>query len=131
MPYQSKPKIYNSGYTLELIEEDIVCLVLDGTKLIEKEDAIQIRDLVLELVDNKKFKVLIDFRGVNSATNMEARKFVSNNKNFKYLKICEAFITDSFSTSMLIGMYIKLFTPKTPTKSFSNFDAAIKWVKSF
>lgn len=106
-------------------------MVLDGTKLIEKEDAIHIRDLVLELVENKKFKVLIDFRGVSSATNMEARKFVSNNKNFKNLKICEAFITDSFSTSMLIAIYIRLFSPKTPTKSFSNFDEAIKWVKSF
>ena len=130
MVVEKQHKIYKAGYTLELIGGDILYLIFDGTVKVDLAKAKIIRDVVLDMCKGNLFKTIVDFRGVSGVTNQEARQFMSKNENFKNLKLCDAFITDSFSTSVIIGMYIKLFTPKTPTKTFSNFDEALKWVES-
>ena len=91
----------------------------------------KLRDEVLKLVKGKSFKTIIDFRNVSSVTTVETRKFMSNNENFNNLKLCDSFITNSYTTSMLIGFYLKIFKPAVVTKSFSTFGDALDWVEKF
>lgn len=124
-------KTYHSGFTIEYINNDIIYIVFDGTVRVDLTKAKKIRDLVMDIVKNKDFKTIVDFRGVFGVTDQNAREFMSKKEHFNNQKLCDAFITDSFSTNMLIGVYIKVFNPSIPTKTFSSFDEARGWVKNF
>lgn len=124
-------KIFNAGYSIELLQDNVIYLIFDGTVQIGIERAKNIRDTVMELVSSNKFSTIVDFRGVSGVTNLEAREFMANCEHFNFQKTCDAFLTDSFSTNMLISTYIKIFKPKIPTEIFDNFDEALAWVKSF
>lgn len=124
-------KIYKSGYTLELINSNTIYLKIDGTSKIDLSKAETITNEALLLVDNKPFKNIVDFGNNSGILTNEAKKYIATNKTLKELKICDALITSSFTTSILIGIYINIFSPTTPTKTFSNFDEAISWVNTF
>lgn len=119
------------GYKLELLDDNVIYLVLDKMCKIGLIEAKVLREEVLIIANEKPFRTIVDFRGVTGVTNQEARQFMSLNENFKNLKLCDAFITESYSTSMLIGFYLKIFKPNVPTKSFSTFDEAFSWVNNF
>ena len=131
MHIDKEHRIYNAGYTLELLADDIVYIAFDGVTVIDLEIAKRIKEFVLELVEGRKFKSILDFRGVEGVTNMDSRKYMADNNNFNNLKICDAFVTDKVSTNLLIAMYLKLFTPETPTEVFGNMEDAKEWVNSF
>lgn len=116
---------------MELLPDNTLYLNFDGTKYIDEVEVIKIKELALDLVDYKPFKNIVNFGGKSGILSNEAKKFISSDSDFKRLKICDALITSSFTTTVLIGFYIKLFNPVTPTKSFSTFDEALSWVESF
>lgn len=118
-------------YKLELLDNSVVYLLFNEGCEINLIKAKKLRDEVLKLVKGKSFKTIIDFRNVSSVTTVETRKFMSNNENFNNLKLCDSFITNSYTTSMLIGFYLKIFKPAVVTKSFSTFGDALDWVEKF
>ena len=124
-------RIVKVGYSIDLFPDNIMHLIFDGTAKVDLNKAKEIRDDVLMLSKGEKFRGILDFRGVSGVTTLESRQFMSKEENFNNLKICDAFVTVSYTTSILIGIYIKLFTPNTPTKAFSNLDDALTWIKYF
>ena len=124
-------KIYKAGYTLELISTNTLYLKFDGTSKIDLTKVKDMKSIVLEQLNHKPFKNIVDFGSNSGILTNEAKQFIAKDKDYNRLKICDALITNSFTTSVLIGIYINLFKPKTPTKTFSNFDDALKWVSSF
>lgn len=123
--------IIKNGYSLELYSGNLIHLKFEPNAKVDLEKAKQIRDNALLLAKGENFKGILDFRGVSNVTSVESREFMSNPVNFNNLKVCDAFITDTYTTSFLIGIYIKVFAPKTPTKAFSNFEKALKWAQTF
>lgn len=124
-------KIYKPGYTLELMDNNVLYLKIDGTAKITLDKVKELKKIVLEVVENNRFKNIVDFGKNSGVLTTEAKKFIANDKEFIKLKICDALITSSFTTSFLIGAYINIFKPKTPTKTFSDFDSALEWANKF
>ena len=58
----------------------------------------------------------------------EAKNYVAHDPQFNGVKICDAFVIDSYISSILAGIYLRFFKPLTKTKVFSKLDDAIGWV---
>ena len=126
-----KGKIEKPGYSIELISNDIIYVKFDGSVKIDLPKAKVLKQEILQLVNNKPFKNLVEFNNKSGILTSEAKKFNAFDLDFKRLKICEALVTKSFSTAMLIGFFLKVVVPKTPTKAFTHYKDALIWFRTF
>ena len=81
----------------------------------------------IEFISNEKRKVITDFTGLKNVFDEPSRKFVANDEALNKVKISDAFVIDSYVSSMLAGIYLRLFKPLTITKVFSNFEDTYRW----
>ena len=119
------------GYVMDFYPDNIVYVKFDGATKITLDKIKELKKDGFDQFKGKKFRSITDFRNTIDVLTDEAKKFVANDPEFNKFKICEALITTSFLTSFLFGIYLKVFKPKTITKSFSNFDDALKWIEKF
>lgn len=124
-------KILKEGYSIELISDDILHLKIDGSCEIDLAKAKEIKVLVLELIENKPFKNLVEFNNKPGILSSEAKSFIANDPDFARLKLCDALITKSLAISVLIGLYVKFFKPITTTRSFTDYRDALIWARTF
>ena len=119
--------INKKGYSIDLYPDNIIHLKFDGKEKITLEKMIEVKNVGLEFLKYQKFKSIVDFRGVSGILSEKAKKYVANDPEFNHYKICDAILTNSYTTSFLIGIYLQFFKPKSLTKAFSNFDDAFEW----
>ena len=124
-------KISNPGYTIEFIDVNTILTTIDGTKTIDLNEAKKLKVIALNFCNNKPFKNIVNFGNHTKILTTEAKEFIASDKDYQRLKICDALITNSLVTTLLIGVYTKFLLNKTPTKTFSNFKDANDWVNTF
>ena len=128
---QTTDRIYKAGYTIESLSENTLYLKIDGTSKIDLKEAQEIKKLALKILGGQPFKNMVDFGNNSGVLTTEAKRFIASDPDLQKLKICDALITNSLTTTILIGAYIRLFNPVTPIKTFDNLTDAKAWVEIF
>ena len=116
-------------YTLELIEEGIVLLqYFDGVK----SDLAMEKDIMkrsLELSNGGRFYNIIAMKDMLGSMTDEAMEFSAKDEKWAHLRICDAIFTNSLVVSFIVGTYIKIYKPITPTQVFNKYEDALAWAK--
>ena len=87
-----------------------------------------IKVLMTEYTYERPYKMVIDLSAENCKISQEAMNYISENVDVDPLKLKEAIIVNSYMKSLLIGVYMRINKPKTPTKSFSSMEKALEWI---
>lgn len=107
--------LFNDTYLLQF-EDDLV-------------DAIEIDGAFIQLVNNKKFSVILDTRNKYSSITNEARHFFATDPNILPLRRKIAIVVNNMPTKLLANFFIQFNKPQTPTKLFTDYEKAIEWFK--
>lgn len=101
--------------------------ILNGVRL-DYEDAVDNALVIKKLTKATKVLKLIDAR-LTFRIDKKAREFV-NRVDLKQT-LARAVVKGSALSSLLLNFFIALSKPQTPTKVFSDYDEAYKWLLGF
>jgi hypothetical protein len=114
--------------TIYVDENDIMHIEMhEGIKL-DYEDALDNYLVMKNLSDNKPVLKLLDSRN-NWKVDAKAREFITSKEVRENTK-ARAVVKNSFVSIILAGLFAKLNAPKVPTKVFTDYDEAYKWLLS-
>ncbi|NQX97414.1 MAG: hypothetical protein HRT73_05980 [Flavobacteriales bacterium] len=120
-------KIELEKVSIELLAPHIVLVTPKNDCIIEVEDIKKIKETNLKITNGKKYGV-ISYTGINSSVSTEGRKYLASRKIEKN-KLAAAYIITQLPQRLLFNFFIKFNKPSVLTKSFSEQQAALKWVK--
>lgn len=109
-------------------ENDVLHMVMrEGVKL-DYEDALDNFLVIRTLSAGKPVLKLIDSRN-SWSIDKKAREFVKG-KEVLENTVARAVVKNSFISILMAGFFAKLNAPKVPTKVFTDYDEAYKWLIS-
>lgn len=117
--------------TAEIFKDDdgiIHIRILNGV-CIDMEDAIDNFLVVRNLSQEKRVVKLIDGRA-DWSIDIAARKFIAG-KVVQGKTIARAVVLKSLFKRAICNYFIRLHRIKSPTKIFTDYDAAINWLKEY
>lgn len=83
--------------------------------------------VTFQMTEGRKSPVLIDSRTLFTTT-LEARTYsAAHAKNFR---VAQAILIDSLAMRIMANFYVNFNKPGVPTKLFTSFDEAVKWLMS-
>jgi hypothetical protein len=107
-------------------ENEILHFVMVENVHLDYEDAIDNALVIKKLSAGKPTLKLVDAR-VNWTMDKKAQTFLRSNK-VKEKTIARAVVKNSFIDSLLINFFSGLSKPKVPTKIFTSYGDAYKWL---
>jgi hypothetical protein len=113
--------------TIHKDENNILHIVMHANVRLDHEDAVDNALVIKSFTKGKKTLKLIDARA-NFSMDKKAKQFV-NTIDVKQT-IARAVLKGSLS-SLVLSFFTQLSKPETPTKIFSNYDEAYKWLLEF
>jgi hypothetical protein len=122
-------KIELKHSTVELLNKEIIHIHLKAGSNIELSDALLILEAMGKIGDGKKYPVLID-AGEFTSVDKEVRIFSASEASNVYT-LADAIAYCNLAQKLLSEFYIKNNHPAVPTKSFSEKEEAITWLKTF
>jgi|GEM_PF-2693190 len=84
----------------------------------------------LEMVGETPFYLLVDARDIYSSMDHEARKYISEHKEYNRLNIAQAIVVNNMPIRLIASAYYKFYPHANPVKIFSKMDEAKKWLFS-
>ena len=114
--------------TIFLDENGILQILIHPDIRIDYEDALDNALVIKNLTNNVSALKLIDMR-TNCIIEKKAQKFIDSNE-IKYKTIARAVIKNSVLNSLVINFFMKLNQPETPTRFFTNYPDAYRWLLS-
>jgi hypothetical protein len=115
--------------TVSLLDENIIHIHIKTAREIELSDAVYIVEAMGKLGNGKKYPILID-AGSFSSVDKEARIFSAAAESNIYT-MADALAYCNLAQKLLADFYIKYNKPVIPTRSFSDKEEAIAWLKTF
>ena len=109
-------------------ENGILLLQFENGAHLDLEETIKFVSFGMEFINFEQRRIITDFIGRKNVFTEEAKNYVAHDPQFNGVKICDAFVIDSYISSILAGIYLRFFKPLTKTKVFSKLDDAIGWV---
>jgi hypothetical protein len=109
-------------------ENNILQIIIHKDVTIDYEDAIDNALVIKSLTNNAPSLKLIDMR-LNCSIDKKAEKFVKSNE-VKYKTIARAIIKGSVLNRLVISFFVKINKPETPTRIFTDYNEAYKWLLS-
>ena len=107
---------------------DILHIIMHDGVCLDLEDAVDNALVIRNLSKETKVLKLIDAR-VSFSIDKKTREFVKS-VDLKQT-IARAVVKGSIISTMLINFFTGISKPKIPTKIFSDYDEAYKWLLSF
>lgn len=98
--------------------------------MITLEDQKEITKIRKQLFGDNPYATLIDLREEKVNLTQEAKKYVTDNKHIRRLRIAEVLLVKSFVQKMGIHSYIKIFRSKDNITVMTNEDNAIHWLSA-
>lgn len=108
-------------------EDGILLLQFKIDAHLDLEETIKFVAYGMEFINFEPRRIITDFIGRKNVFTEEAKNYVAHDTQFNCIKICDAFVIDSYISSILAGVYLRFIKPLTKTKVFSNLDDAIEW----
>ena len=100
-------------------------VMIEGVHL-DYEDAIDNALVIKKLTNGKPTLKLVDARA-NWTIDAKAQTFIRSNE-VKDLTIARAVVKNSIFDAILTNFFTKLNRPRVPTKIFTNYEEAYKWL---
>ena len=123
--------IVKDGYSYKVYPNNIIYIKYDDGVFVDIHLMKEVVNVILNTFKNQKFRTVIDFSNNTGKMSEEAKRFSASDEKLNKYKTCEALVTNSYTISILIGLYVSFFKPKSPTKSFSKINDALEWVLTF
>ena len=121
-------KITHHKFTIELIKENFLSLIIHENEIIEADDIHLIYQGYEQLIGNNEYVVAI-YGNAFSSISEEARAIaVSQYASRKRKKV--AFISDNLAHIIIIKFFIQWNKPTTPIKMFKSEQKAFDWLES-
>jgi len=114
--------------TIFMDDNNVLHIIMIKSVRLDHEDALDNALVIKRLTQGNKALKLIDAR-LNFTMDKKARTFV-NSVDLKQT-IARAVVKGSAFSSLMLTFFTKLNKPKTPTKIFSDYDEAYKWLLTF
>ncbi|MGE0568552.1 MAG: hypothetical protein AB7O73_11425 [Bacteroidia bacterium] len=114
--------------TIHIDDNNILHIVMRDNVRLDYEDAIDNALVIKKLTEGKKALKLIDAR-LKFSMDKKARKFI-NEVDLKQT-LARAVVKGSVVNSLLPNFFMSLSKPETPTKIFSDYNEAYKWLLEF
>lgn len=118
-----------SGGEITLIDKRILCIVWDADHEVTVDDIKEVTNIRKELIGEQTYCSLIDVTKDFLNFSPEAKTFVAQNEAINGLRKAEALLVRNKAQQLGVELYIKLFKPKSKTKTFTNKESAITWLK--
>lgn len=115
--------------TIFMDENDILHIVPHEGVHVDYEDILDIYLVIKRVTKNKPVLKLIE-SARNWSLDKKARNFIAS-KDIKEKTIARAIIKNSLINTVLLSFFLKLNRSKVPTKAFTKYDDAYKWLLSF
>jgi len=94
-----------------------------------KDDIREIENAIGELTERQKALTLLvasDYTMMDA----EAREFLATPESGAYSR-AKAYVIKSMAQRLIMNFLIQVSAPKTPSKFFTEIDAALNWLKTF
>jgi hypothetical protein len=114
---------------LSLHSDDILHIAIKPNVTLSLKDGESIVKGFREIGGGRKF-LLLFIAGLDTSATTEARYYASSPEANQYT-IASAFVVTSIPQKVLGNAYITFNKPGTPTKIFTDYDDAVKWLYSF
>ena len=124
-------KIETKKATISLLEDRIICLEFRSNVEFKVSDAKLVNKAFTELAKEEPFCSLVDGRNTFGIISKEAREHFAENKALSKQRLAEALIIDNLANRFLANFYITFNRSNNPCKVFTDYDAAIDWLRTF
>lgn len=120
----------NTNITKVFIDnEGIVNVKLIDKIDIHQHDVEDAHNAVSKLTNGGRYCTIFDARNITIGhVSSKAFRYHSIN-NFNKNKMGEAIVLNSIGIRILANFYLNVFKPEVPTKIFTNFEEARKWLR--
>ncbi|MGZ3883709.1 MAG: DUF7793 family protein [Bacteroidia bacterium] len=110
-----------------VIEKPVfLCRLLPDTE-VDVEDVDKNTDAVMEMAGGERYAVLVDAR-VPVQITAKAMEHAQQPRSYINL-IAQAILVNSLANRLIGNFIIKFHRPASPTRLFSDYDAALNWLK--
>ena len=117
-----------SGGIVKKMNDVIMYIRFDKDHEVLVEDVKDITRVRKKLFGSSNYCSLIDVRKDFLSFSDEAKKHVSQNPKINALRISEALLVRNFGQKLGVDIYIRLFKPGSPSRSFVSEEKAINWL---
>jgi hypothetical protein len=112
---------------LVLRPDGILVMYCDEDTIYEVEQIKEVVEATGKLTGGKKCAQLT-IAGKYSSVTRETRDFIATDEAVKYTS-AEAYVIQSLAQRILGNFYLKFYTPKVPTRVFTDVEKAEEWLK--
>lgn len=112
----------------KLNEQVILIRYKDGAH-VNLEDANDVIDACLELMEKRKFLALVDLRNMGGTLGKEAGDYLAKNEKFNTYLRAQALVVNNLALQLVARFYIMINKPVAEAKIFSNLEKAMKWLE--
>ncbi len=128
-PMKAIKSIHQELYHLSLLEDNVVYVDFLQDCDIDISLSKTLIEQALILTENKPFKGLYNLHSFKISSDKTTQQYLASNKRVQESKLKEALIMNSFTLSLLAGVYLRIYQPATPTKCFAQTADGLKWLK--
>lgn len=94
---------------------------------VDIEETKKIMNLSAEMVDKKRFYVLVDARDIFVSVDHKSRKYMAEHEVNKY-NIAQAMVVNNMPVRMIANFYLRFYKHAYPMKVFKNINKARAWL---
>ena len=123
-------KIVHTNVAHIQLIDDYLLTEFDDMCTIDVDEAKEMTKLTLKLCEGKPYPFITSMLGITVNINSDARDFFANNEDINSIRTMQAIIVNNTPSKLVANFFIKYHKPAVKTKLFTNFDEALKWVRS-
>jgi hypothetical protein len=112
------------------LKEDYVHIQFRDMSIIGLEESKKVADLIIELCAGTPYPFITNGLGITIRMNNEARDFFASYPPLTKVRKAQALLVNNMPSKLLANFFIKYHKPVNPTKIFTDFDEALKWIRS-
>lgn len=123
-------KIKSSNSALVELEDNYIHIRFNDMSIIGIDEAKQVADDIIELCDGTPYPFITNGLGITIRMNKNARDFFASYEPLVKVRKSQALLVNNTPSKLLANFFIKYHKPVNPTKIFTKYDEALKWIKS-
>ena len=94
------------------------------------DDAVEVRNASIELVNGGKYLTLIDARNIGGSLGKRAGEYFAKDKTLAAHRMAQAIVVNTLALKLLTRFYLRLNKPSRDAKIFSETTEALDWLET-
>jgi len=116
--------------TLWKLNSEIILARYKDDANLEIEDAVEVRDALIELAEGRKFLGLVDARNMGGTLGRKASDYLAKDPKLNALMIAQALVVNNLALILIARFYILMSNPISEPKIFKNLEEAFDWLET-